>query len=222
MVALQDTISNFKKVYKRNWQGCNRTESRFLKKHGEWLKGEVSLPTAPVAGTSQGRPCKDFGELSDRSMRRNTADLRKNVCLDELAYATQMSHRAAGNVDASKVMKDIAISPTRAAKFRKAVAIGTENTTTKKHSPEEALAIFVEANLTKSQYEVIHQANRNIHPCYRYLQNGKQDYYPPKSVCETFGEVKLQDLVNHTTFRLCKYLEPVIETIRSERSCACI
>lgn len=39
----------------------------------------------------------------------------------------------------------------------------------KKHSMQEALAIFIEANLTKSQYEVVHQANKDVYPCYTYV-----------------------------------------------------
>lgn len=76
---------------------------------------------------------------------------------------------------------------------------------------EGALSIYVEANLTVSQYEVIHQANKDIYPCYTYVQRAKQDCYPPKNVSETVAEVKLQDLVDHTTSRLCKYLEPVLQ-----------
>ncbi|CAH0549851.1 unnamed protein product [Brassicogethes aeneus] len=79
---------------------------------------------------------------------------------------------------------------------------------TKKHTPEDALSIYVEANLTVNQYEMIHQANKD--PCYTYVQSAKQDCYPPKSVSETVAEVKLQDLLDQTS-RLCKYLEPVLQ-----------
>ncbi|GLV46264.1 hypothetical protein CBL_12341 [Carabus blaptoides fortunei] len=124
-----------------------------------------------------------------------------------------MSHRAAGNKDTAKVITEIIKSPTRATKFRKAVASGSQCPTAKKHSPEEALAIFVEANMTMSQYEVIQQANKDVYPCYKHIQKAKRDCYPIKSVGETYAEVKLQDLVDHTTKRLCKYLEEVINTL---------
>lgn len=111
----------------------------------------------------------------------------------------------------AKIIQDITKSPTRATKIRKAVASSSERTTTKKHSPEEALAIFVETNLSKSQYEVIQQANKDVYPCYKSVQIAKQDCYPVRIVHETYAEVKLQDLVDHTTRRLCKYLEQVLE-----------
>ncbi|CAG9760348.1 unnamed protein product [Ceutorhynchus assimilis] len=214
--VLQDTIKNFKTVYKRKWLSCNSTESRFLEKNQEWLNEEISFPVASVASSSKGRPNKEFGELSDRSKRRNTLELRMNVPLDKLTYATQMSQRAAGNIDAAKIIKDVTKSATSAAKFRKLAVLGSQKTTTKKHSPEEALAVLVEAYLTMSQYEVIRQANKDVYPCYKYVQNAKQDCYPPKNNGETFAKVKLQDLVDHTTWRLCRYLEPVLENIQSE------
>jgi hypothetical protein len=110
----------------------------------------------------------------------------------------------------AKVIHDRTMSPTRATKFRKALAASSQFST-KKHSPEEALAIFVEANLTMSQYEVIQHANKDVYPCYKYVQKAKQDCYPPRTITETYAEVKLQDLVDHTTRRLCLYLQQVLE-----------
>lgn len=109
-------------------------------------------------------------------------------------------------------------SPTRATKFRKAVSIASETTVIKKHTPEDALLIFIEAELTMSQYEVIYQANKDVYPCYSYIQRAKQDCYSPKSVSEIVAEVKLQDLVDHTTLRLYKYLESVLQQLTLKES----
>lgn len=211
---LHNIIKVFKTVYKRKWLACNYMESRFLERHSEWLNEVISLPAAEPKPKSAGRPSKEFGESSERSKRRKTMELRNYVPVDELTYAAQMSQRAAGNADAAAVIRETLKSPTRATKFRKAAAIGSQTTTTiKKHSPEGALIIFVEANMTYAQYEVIHQANKDVYPCYTYVQRAKQACYPPRSVTETVAEVKLQDLVNHTTARLCKYLEPVLQQL---------
>lgn len=214
---LQTTINSFKAVYKRKWLLANSTENRFLLKNQEWLNEKIRLPVGLPGSSKRGRPKKDFCELSDRSKRRQTKDLRVNVSVDKLTYATQMSHRATGNKNTAHVIKEITKSPTRATKYRKAATIGLQNmTTTKKHSPEEALTIFVEANLTMNQYEILQKANKDVYPCYTYLQKAKQACYPVKYVGERFGEVKLQDLVNHTAERLCKYLEPVLETLNTQ------
>lgn len=75
-----------------------------------------------------------------------------------------MSHRAAGNNDISDMIKKITLTPTRASKYRK-VNTCTEQYEIKKHTPSEALSIFVEANLSKRQWEIIYAANKNIYPC---------------------------------------------------------
>lgn len=201
-------MNNFKIVYKRYWQACKSTQSLFLTKHHDWLQQTIELPCALLA-KSPGRPSKEFGECSERSKRRKTMDIRQNVPLDQLTFAAEMSNRAAGNNDAAKLIHDIQKSPTRASKYRKIVF--KQRTSTYKHSPEEALRIFVEANLTRAQYEIIQRANKEVYPCYALLLKVKQDTYPCKIVSETEAEVKLQDLVNNTAERLCKYLENVID-----------
>jgi len=133
-----------------------------------------------------------------------------------------MSQHAAGNIDVSKMIKKITLTPTRATKYRKVLASvdkSKEKEKFKKHTPSEALSIFVEANLSKKQYEVIHAANKNIYPCYSLIKNAKQDCYSKKesmNITETCAEVNLQDLLDHTSLRLCKYLEEVIENLTEE------
>lgn len=203
-------VKNFKNVYKRFWQACKGTDSRFREKHNEWLRETIAIPCAPMllAATSRGRPNKEFGECSERSKRRKTMEIRKNVPVDELTFAAEVSNRAAGNRDAAKIMQEIQQSPTRASKLRKAAK---RTAVTKKHSPEEALKIFADANLTTTQYEIIRRANKEIYPCYKVLQKAKLESFPKKTLTETEAEIKLQDLVDNTSMRLNKYLNDVTE-----------
>lgn len=131
---LLNIIKAFKPNYKRRWQLCHRIESRFLDKNEEWLSEEIILPIGILPGRSKGRPSKEFGESSDRTKRRKTVELRRNVSVDELTYAAQMSQRATGNNDVAKVIQTVTKTPTRAMKFRKAAAIGSKALKTKKHS----------------------------------------------------------------------------------------
>lgn len=66
-----------------------------------------------------GRPSKSFEELSESSKRRKTQKLREKSKPTELIYATQVKLRESGNVEGSKVVKDVTKSPLRAAKYRK-------------------------------------------------------------------------------------------------------
>lgn len=129
-----------------------------------------------------------------------------------------MSHRACGNPDAADLIKEITETPTKATEFKKSLLMSEKNKI-KKHSPEEALAIFINAELTRKQYEVIHGANKNVYPCYSLLKKAKTQCYPSEdsiTVSETSAEVTLQSLLDHTTSRLFKYLEEVLEVIDFE------
>ncbi|CAH1099104.1 unnamed protein product [Psylliodes chrysocephalus] len=122
------------------------------------------------------------------------------------------------NKDVSKIIKEITLTPTRATKLRKAFSSVNKNKI-KKHTPSEALAIFVEGDFTRRQREILHNANKSIYSCYSLINNAKKECYPKEQsirVTETWAEIILQDLLNHTSLRLCKYLEEIIETCTEE------
>ena len=218
--TLRRNLKYFKSEFKKKWSAASNKEKRFLKNNEKWLNTSIKLVTWTTP--KPGRPVKDFGESSDRSKRRKTKGIRETISADELTFAASMSQHAAGNIDVSKMIKKITLTPTRATKYRKVLASvdkSKEKEQFKKHTPSEALSIFVEANLSKKQYEVIHAANKNIYPCYSLIKNAKQDCYPKKesmNITETCAEVNLQDLLDHTSLRLCKYLEEVIENLTED------
>lgn len=52
-----------------------------------------------------------------------------------------------------------------------------------------------------------------------FIKKRKEDCYPKKesmNITETCAENNLQDLLDHTSLRLCKYLEEVIENLTEE------
>lgn len=205
----------FKSDFKKKWIDASYKEERFVKTNEQWLTALVELPNWNKNFTNKtGRPPKIFKHLSDRSKRRKTKELREQVPVEELTYAAGVSQRMSGNNDASKIIKDILSSPTRATKIRK-VMTTTKETILKKHTPEEALAIFVEGEFTRRQYEIIHSSNKSIYPCYSRIQMAKKECYPDEefiNVTETSSEIRLQALLDHTALRLHKYLAEVIET----------
>lgn len=99
---LRNTIKIFKIVYQRKWLACNSTDSHFLENIKQWLNDNISFVTGiPIPDSSQGRPSKEFRESSERSKQRKTMELRKNVPVEALIYAAQMSQRAVGNNNAA-------------------------------------------------------------------------------------------------------------------------
>lgn len=118
----------------------------------------------------------------------------------------------------SKLIKYITATPTRARKVRKALFLTADNSI-KKHTPSDALAIFVEGDFSRKQWDILHSVNKNIYPCYSLIKKAKKDCYPDEQlirVTETCAAVILQNLLNHTCIRLCKYLAPVLETCTDE------
>lgn len=120
--------------FREKWHGSNRHEKTLKKKHSVWISEliHIKICGAEVPSSSKtagGRPSEQFTDLSERSKRRKTKELRKSNTTDELTYAAQMSLRSSGQFYASKVMKDITItSPNRATKYIKAFTSQAETT----------------------------------------------------------------------------------------------
>lgn len=217
--TLTKNLRHFKSDLKKRWSSANNTESRFLTKHEGWLDSLITIKSwSAMTLSKQGRPNKSFQDLTDRSKRRKTKELRELVPVQELTYAASVSQRKSGNVEASKIIKETTASPTRAKKLKK-VLFGAQKVNFNKHSPSEALSLFVECDMTKRAYEILHESNKNIYPCYSRIKEAKKECYPRNEsmrVTETCAEIRLQDLLDHTASRLCKYLEEVFETFSPE------
>ena len=131
-----------------------------------------------------------------------------------------MKLRAAGKRDASKIIQEILKSPNRATKYRKAYSNSFEKQR-EQLTPLSALAMFVEASLSRRQYEIIRWCNKAFYPCYTLLQNAKKECYPiPESyeVTSTCADLNLQNLLDHTVTRLLLYLQEVVVTL-NEKDC---
>lgn len=146
-----------------------------------------------------------------------SAFLCLQVAPKTLTYAASCSQRTSGNEDAAKLIKEIITSPTRAGKLRISIKKGKETTEVKQLSSGEALQLYVEADLTKRQYEVLQKSNKKHYPCYSRIKEEKKVCYPSivlfMKFSETCAEVDLQALLDHTLTRLCAYLGPVMNTI---------
>ncbi|CAH2109275.1 unnamed protein product [Euphydryas editha] len=205
---------------KLKWTASSYKDQRFLNNNEQWLTSSIKLPYWSAEPTQKpGRPTKTFEESSDRSKRRKTKELREQLPVEELTYAAGMSQRTSENSDASKLIKEMTSTPTRATKFRKVISSADKQIVVRKHTPEEALAIFVEGDFSRRQWEVIHGANKSIYPCYSLLKKAKNQCYPNAQsirVTETCSEVELQALLDHTALRLYKYVAEVIETCSHE------
>lgn len=79
--------------------------------------------------------------------------------------------------------------------------------------------MFVDAGLSRSQYDLIRSSSKKIYPCYSIVQRAKMECYPDKEsiiVTETSAEVNIQALIDLTSKRLLMYLDEVLESLIEE------
>ncbi|CAH2102438.1 unnamed protein product [Euphydryas editha] len=208
---LKKRFSYVKSQIKQRWAKANKHQNVFLKTNQSWLEGTFEIPIE--SASPQGRPPKSFGELSERSKRRKTEEIRASVGDEVIVHAATSVLQTTGHRTASKMLKDITNSPTRASKYRKAYSRVTANDKVPPLTPLQALKMFVEADLTRRQYEIIRATNPQHFPCYDLILKAKQECYPPKEslrITATCAESNLQCLMDLTVTRLSKYLEDVI------------
>jgi len=118
-------------------------------------------------------------------IKKKEKKLRLSNFTEELVYAAQLSLKESGNANASKLLKESTCTTST-----RALKIQTANTTFQNiklvqiYSEEEALALIIDAKLTKSQYTLIRlqakQKNANIYPAYNKVIETKTRCYPTK------------------------------------------
>lgn len=204
-------------------QECNRHYERFIENNKSWLEIDVNLGEIkhveleqPSTGTIMGRPSTSFEDSSDRTKRRRAQSIREQCSQEELAYATEMSLRAGGKLDASKVLHDIMEgSPTRATRYRQSLYCNSE----RKMTNDEALSFIIENKLSKNMYNNIRSTsvehNCKLYPSYKDVLQAKKQCYPSTSeitITECSAEVRLQALLDHTIQRILLVQKEVIKS----------
>ena len=89
-----------------------------------------------------------------------------------------MKLRASGKIEASKPVHELTTStPTRANEYREAYKKYKEEQS-RKMSCEDALALLVDAKLSRHQYNLIRKSDPERFPSYTLLQLEKMKCYP--------------------------------------------
>ena len=158
-----DCPAHSQSLYRLSY-AAHRNLQYFVSKNAEWLEQEINLHIKDIAKASEtdyemmwasgksGRRKLAFEDRSEKSKRRKSKDLRKTVRFPELTHATKMSLISAGKTDAAALVSEaVEATPTREIRIRKAWVTHTKNVWVL-FTPEEALSLFIEAHLTKSQY----------------------------------------------------------------------
>lgn len=174
------TLSKLLEKYYARWSAASRNKTAFKNKNSDWLETELEFSSSiiqlfPTTTPKAGRPATEFLSSSERTKRRKTEQVRSSLTSEELVYAAQMQLRADGKLDAAEILKDVAFTtPTRAKKYKKAFQKDCEVP----FSTDEALSFFVEAKLTKFQYNLMRTSakshNSSLYPNYESITVAKK------------------------------------------------
>lgn len=226
--SVKPVIRKLMNSFRKKWRQVKRTEKFFFEKFENWLavfvpfkelKLVVKTPNKPRTG----RPLSDFNRSSERTKRRKTENVRANTCVEELCYATQMSLRESGNLNAANIVHDISTGgPSSSNMYRKSSSLVPETIL----SADSALSLMIEQKLSRNQYQGLRnislENNCRLYPSYKVVQQAKIKCYPLKlemTITESIAEVKLQSLLNHTTERIMLMQTEVIKNLTSENFC---
>jgi hypothetical protein len=191
------------------WNNVSRCHQRFRKNNQKWLQRDFIVDDSIVETKAVGRPYKEFNQLSNRSKRRRTQNMRAANSIDALAHASSSKFRSLQQSDASNIINQIT-SPEEAKKLSKLIKTSQPFTISK----EDALETIINDRLSKNQYYSLvkknKQSNNMTFPPYYQVQQAKTECYLPDSkmtVTINYSEVEVQGLVDLTLSRLIETLE---------------
>lgn len=224
---IQNKIKLMSCKLSERWTASSSRIDRFLTLNGKWLQeGQLCLsviePKIQISSnpstSSRGRPIKGFDQCSVKTKRRKVQDLLNTRSTSEIAYAAEVAVRATGKKDAASIIKELSsASPKRASTFKK---IRQKDSQQRVLTSDEALAHYVDTKMTTHAYKLTRKRAINvghyIFPSFHSLKRSKQSCYPPDetiAISETFAEIKLQGILDHTAQRLCKAQEEVFKRL---------
>ena len=195
-VALKQQMKTFVSRLREKYKKYNRKFDRLISNENDWLDKNLEIiRVQEPTKAGPGRPKKEWNETADRTKRLRVSMLASEEP-EPLALAAIKSAKQANKTDLASSLK-------------KCVNNDTENTKAvpKMMSPEEALALKVQCNLSNDAYQMIRNSacehNANIFPSLHNILKVKYESYPDNlTITETSAECSLQDMVNHTLSRI--------------------
>lgn len=114
----------------------------------------------------------------------------------ELTYATKMKLRSSGKIAEANLLEEaLYTTPTRAKKITSAWRSSLSQKVVS-YTPEEALALILDANLSREAYQKIRMGAKrrgaDIYPSWKRVQKAKKRCYP-LAVCHYFGKTCQSD-----------------------------
>lgn len=143
--------SRFMSKFHIMFSKAHKQWERFENQNSFWLQG-FEIIRARTEFQKTGRKTKKFEESCSRGKRMKTEKIRKEFSGNELAFAAQVKYRAEGNRNNAEAVKRVC-SPEK-------------ETSNSCMSPEKALSIMMQANLTRESYNIIREPVKDRYPSY--------------------------------------------------------
>lgn len=214
--SVKDKLKKLASKFKTRWQQSNRMQERFTSKNGGWLEIDFNVEefienyneASSSSAKKRGRPSKSFSELCERGKRRTIDNQQIDPKVDTIEKALLIARRTAYNRRDSNLVKVIGhILKNQEKSKQMYIQLKDQHTML---TPDEAFGLFMEAGLSKFQYQVFRRNSPSIYPSYDVIGAMKQTCAPPKESIEESASrisVKLQALLENTVIRIMKIID---------------
>lgn len=184
----------FVPVLQKKLKKSRYVADHFSKNNSKWLTENFEIPLASPVIKRQS--IKDFDTCSTKTKRRRINEVIQQIPRKELEKIVQRKYDCEDSALGFDENNETNVGPKNNMKFTR----------------DEALALLLDAQLSKFQYNLIKKKieEKNIHifPSYNEIINAKKDCYPTDiKITETEASVNLQSILNHTSERLLKSLD---------------
>ena len=222
-VEVRKFLSKLRQKYDKH----SRNFQRLAEKEAGWLEGvlfeakdedmdNVINLGAGMGVAGPGRPVKQWGDASDRTKKRKIQLLKENNNTEALASAAvSRSKDSPGQKDLGTVLKETMKNPVKVRN-----SIDAMDKTPVMMSPEDALALKIQCDLSDSQYQLLRNAslkqNADIFPTLHNILDVKANCYPEHiEITETSAKCSLQSMLDHTLSRIVKQDEDMMNEVGS-------
>lgn len=216
---LQKKLYNTAYKYKLKWNEAHRKTERFEFNNQDWINGDFGIaefieeaqdvkPSTSASSAKHGRPSKSFADLSERGKRRVIDDEGVDPKVDSVEKALLLARRTAYNRREVNLVKVIGHILRNQGDSKRMYTQLTDQRGLM--SPEEAFSFFIEAGLSRFQYELMHSESPSRFPPYGVIREVKKKCAPPIEFFEATSSkirVKLQALLDNTVHRIVKVID---------------
>lgn len=192
------------KSHNKFWLKKSRCRPQhFANQYASWLENDFILKNPSV----HQKQLKPFEQCSERTQKRRMEEIRQNVNPEIVKGAYMGIVRELNPVDA-EIIRHLS-SATNETKNQILEVIRGELKPVKTYNTDEALALLVDLQLSKPQYEQLRKQsidrNAKLLPPYYKVADCKKSCYPPKEsikLTDYGAEIDLQALLDHTVQRI--------------------